>query len=88
MSVILLNVFIVIILLILSGQDLNTKTPDLYICKPRHTHTHTHTHIHTSTHRNTHTHTHTHTHKHTHAYTHIYIFVSKPFSRLGKSNIT
>ena len=64
MSVILLNVFIVIILLILSGQDLNTKTPDLYICKPRHTHKHTQKH--------THTHTHTHTHMHTHTFTSLF----------------
>ena len=62
MSVILLNVFIVIILLILSGQDLNTKTPDLYICKPRHTHKHT----------QKHTHTHTHTHMHTHTFTSLF----------------
>ena len=64
MSVILLNVFIVIILLILSGQDLNTKTPDLYICKPRHTHKHTQKH--------THTHTHTHKHMHTHTFTSLF----------------
>ena len=74
MSIILLNVFIVIILLIFSGQDLNTKTPDLHICKPQHTHKHTRTHTHTHTHTRTHAHTyarmHTHTHTHTHSRTH------------------